>query len=102
MDEHESPFEASASRKVLLPVAGLLLGLLLGAVRAWVFTSDPLLATRLIIAGGLVGSTFGMAAVLAGAYPLRRTDLSSVRGLLILVLIAAIVTWFVLGMLRAM
>jgi hypothetical protein len=79
---------------------GLIGGLLVGGVRSWYVGSDPLAATGLIITGGLVGSTLGMAGVLAGAYPLRKRDLSSLRGLLILGLIAAIVTWFVLVMLR--
>jgi hypothetical protein len=100
MEPDDSPLQRTASFKVLLPIVGLLGGLVLGAVRAWIFTSDPLLSVTLVIAGGIVGSSLGMAAVLATAYPFRKADLSSLRGLLILGLIAAIVTWFVLVMLH--
>jgi hypothetical protein len=100
MDPEGSRPEESAPRKVLLPVLGLLGGLLVGGVRAWLWSGDPIRTAGLVIAGGLVGSTLGMAAVLATAYPLRRWNLSSLRGLLILGLIAAVVTWFVLVMLR--
>jgi hypothetical protein len=100
MDEHDSPLEASASFRVLFPVLGMLGGLLAGALRAWLGSGDPVASVGLVIAGGLVGSTLGMAAVLATAYPIRRVDLTSLRGLLILGVISAFVTWFVLGMLR--
>jgi hypothetical protein len=102
MEPDDSSLQRNASFKVLLPIVGLLGGLVLGAIRAWVFTSDPLQILTLIISGGFVGSTLGMAAVLATAYPLCRRNLSSLRGLLIMALIAAFVTWFVLGMVQAL
>ena len=53
-----------------------------------------------MVAGGVVGSALGMAAVLAALYPLRSYDLGSLKGLMRLTLIAGIVIWFVVGYLR--
>ncbi len=101
MDRHESHLESSASQKVLWPVLGMLGGLLLGGLRAWVGGGDELAATFLVIAGGLIGSVLGMTAILAMSYRFRKTDLNSVKGLMTIVLVAALVLWFILNYVKA-
>jgi len=77
-------------------------GLLFGGLRAWIDGSGELKALALVIAGGLVGSALGMGAILAISYPFRQRDLTSLQGLMTIVLVAAIVLWFVLNFLSDM
>ncbi len=74
-------------------------GLLFGGLRAWIGGRGELTALALVIAGGLVGSALGMASVLATAYPFRKADLASLKGLMTIVLVAALLLWFVLSFL---
>lgn len=92
--------ETDASRKVLLPIAGLLGGLAVGGLRSWLAEADELTAVALTIAGGVVGSALGMTAVLAQLFPLRTLGIGSVKGLLALAALSAVLLWFVLGYLR--
>jgi hypothetical protein len=100
MSRDSSHLESDASYKVLWPIAGLLLGLLVGAIRSWIGRADEILAVSLVIAGGIVGSALGMGVVMAALFPLRSYNLTSLKGLLTLVLVAAIILWFVVGQLR--
>jgi hypothetical protein len=100
MNWDTSHLESDASRKVLWPILGLLCGLLAGGLRSWIAGVDELATIALVIAGGVVGSALGMAVVLATLYPLRRYDLGSLKGLMMLVLMAGLVLWFVVGYLR--
>jgi hypothetical protein len=100
MSRDSSHLESDASHKVLWPIAGLVLGLVVGAIRAWIGGATDLLAVSLVLAGGIVGSALGMGVVLAALFPLRSYNLTSLKGLLTLVFAAAIILWFVVGQLR--
>ena len=67
-----SHLESDASRKIVWPILGMLGGLLVGGLRAWVGSSDELATIALVIAGGIVGSALGMAAILATSYPFQK------------------------------
>ena len=88
--------ESEASSKVLWPILGLLAGLLLGGLRAWISGAGDLSLLALVIAGGIVGSGFGMAAVFATAYPVRAIRITSLRVLMVLVLLVALLLWWLL------
>jgi hypothetical protein len=99
MDRQLRHLESDASIKVLLPILGLLGGLGLGILRAWISGATELGAISIVVAGGVIGSAFGMSAVLLCSYRVGNAELRSLRSLAILVLVAAMVLWFVLTLL---
>jgi hypothetical protein len=100
MNRQLSRLASDASLKVLIPIFGLMGGLLAGWLRTWVRGTSEITSIALVISGGLVGSAIGMGAVLALAYPVLTTRLSSTKSLMALVLVAALTIWFVLSILR--
>jgi hypothetical protein len=88
--------ESDASTKVLWPVLGLFSGLLLGWLRAWISGASELALIALVISGGMVGSGLGMAAVFMTLYPVRTLKAPMLKGLMVLVLLAALVLWWIL------
>jgi hypothetical protein len=99
MDRQVPHLESDASLCVLLPILGLLGGIGLGALRAWIAGAADIGAVALVVSGGIIGSALGMTAVLFSAYRLGQTDLRSLKSLAFLVLVAALVLWFALTML---
>jgi hypothetical protein len=99
MDRQVRHLESNASLRVLLPILGLIGGLGLGALRAWLAGAAELGAVALVVSGGIIGSALGMSAVLLCAYRVGQLELRSLKSLTILVLIAALVLWFALTML---
>jgi hypothetical protein len=99
MDRQAPHLESDASLRVLLPILGLLGGLGLGALRAWLAGAADIGAVALVVSGGIIGSALGMSAVLLCAYRLGQADLRSLKSLAFLVLVAALVLWFAFTML---
>jgi hypothetical protein len=100
MSRDSSHLESDASYKVLWPIAGLLLGLLVGALRSWLGPVDELKRVSLVIAGGIVGSALGMAVVFVYLIPLRKYNPTSLKALMTMVLTVSIILWVVVGHLR--
>lgn len=85
----------SASATVLLPIAGLLGGLIIGGFRgATSGLSDPFRQLSCAIAWGVTGFFAGLGLVLLLAVQFPRSGAISIRRLMFLVLVAAIVAWF--------
>ncbi|MFO0889742.1 MAG: hypothetical protein U0790_11455 [Isosphaeraceae bacterium] len=100
--EHQVPhFESDASRLVLLPILGLLGGLGLGALRAWLNRASFPEAVVDPLTGAIVGSAVGMLAVLALAVPVRKWRIRSVRSIALLGLFSGFLLWFAATFLRA-
>lgn len=88
-----------ASIQVIFPAAGLVLGPVLGYALGRFRFADEFAMITLITAGGLVGSVLGMAVALVLAVGFRKSDVTSIRGLAGLVLVAALIGWFTLTLL---
>jgi hypothetical protein len=101
MDRQVPHLESDASLRVMLPILGLLGGLGLGALRAWLAGAAEIGAVALVVSGGIIGSALGMSAVLLCAYRLGQARIRSLKSfaLLVLVLVAALALWFALTML---
>jgi hypothetical protein len=97
MERREIKFDATrnAAAAVILPIAGMLGGLAIGAFRArgpaGVAELAPLLCA---IKWGITGFFAGLALVVLLALQLRRQDVISIRRLMVLVLVAALIAWF--------
>jgi hypothetical protein len=102
MNRNLSHLDSEASWKTLWPILGMLGGLSLGGLLAWAGSSGELTTIALVIAGGITGSGLGMGAILAVSYRLQKGDLTSLKGLMTIVLVAAIVLWFILTFLSDM
>ncbi len=85
---------ARASALVILPIIGLLGGLVLGAIGVSLAGGDELASLRVTIRWGVTGFFLGLALVVVLSVSLRRKDLVSIRGLLVLVAIAGVLSWF--------
>jgi hypothetical protein len=84
----------SASAAVIVPIAGLLGGLFVGALRARSQGPDELAKIACVIKWGITGFFAGLALVLLLALSLRRQDVVSIRRLMALVIIADLIAWF--------
>ncbi len=84
----------SASAAVVVPIAGMLGGLIIGGYRASGAGLDEISQLARVIKWVVTGFFTGLGLVVLLAIQLRRRDLISIRRLMILVAIAAIVGWF--------
>jgi hypothetical protein len=84
----------SASAVVIVPIAGLLGGLFVGALRARSQGPDEIARIACVIKWGITGFFAGLALVLLLALSLRRQDVVSIRRLMGLVIIAGLIAWF--------
>jgi hypothetical protein len=83
-----------ASALVVLPIVGLLGGLGLGAIAASITGAGEITSLVLTIRWGVTGFFLGLALVVVLSASLRRKDLVSIRGLIVLVVIAGVLSWF--------
>ena len=85
----------AASALILFPIVGLLGGLIVGAT----WTSfhrgrDEIADLHFVLRWGVTGFFLGLALVVVLSVSLRRKDLVSIRGLMVLVIIAGVLSWF--------
>lgn len=85
----------SASAVVLVPIAGLIGGLILGGIRASSVGLADLDLLGRVIKWGVTGFFAGLGLVLLLAVQFRLRDVISVRRLMVLVVVAALVAWYV-------
>ncbi|SRR5579883_2037303 len=84
----------NASAAVIVPIAGMLGGLLLGVARASTLGPNPLVRLACVVRWGATGFFAGLALVFLTALQLRRRDVISIRRLMVLVAVAALIAWF--------
>jgi hypothetical protein len=90
----------SASALAILPIAGLVGGLILGALGAWLASADELTSLRLVIRYGAAGFFFGLVLILLGVC-VQRLRIKSIGGLTVLVAVAALLLWYATRVLYA-
>jgi hypothetical protein len=84
---------AGAAKAAAIPIVGLLVGLIAGAAWASVLGADELEAIWIVVKAGLAGSFLGLGAAFAAATG-SRSQLTTVRGLAWIVVIAAVLCFF--------
>jgi hypothetical protein len=96
MERHEMKLAGmrSAPAAVILPIAGILGGLIVGAFRASGRGPDQLAQIECVVKWGVTGFFGGLALVVLLALQLRREDVISIRRLMVLVAAAGLIAWF--------
>jgi uncharacterized membrane protein AbrB (regulator of aidB expression) len=94
MDQDQRNFMRSASAQAIFPIAGLLGGLVLGAVVGTSGMPDELAKVFTVVKWGVTGCFVGLTLAVLLLIGLRRKDVVSVRSIMILTLIAAGLCWF--------
>jgi hypothetical protein len=84
----------NASAAVIVPIAAMLAGLFLGMARASGLGPDPLIRLACVIRWVATGFFAGLALILLMVLHLRRRDAISIRRLMLLIAIAAVIAWF--------
>src|SRR6185437_4831683 len=84
----------NASAAVIVPIAAMIAGLFLGMARASGLGPDPLVRLACVIRWVAIGFFAGLALVVLMALQLRRRDMISIRRLMLLIAIAALIAWF--------
>lgn len=84
----------NASAAVIAPIVGMMGGLLVGAVRTWIRGLADLELLSCVIKWGATGFFAGLALVLLLALQYRRGAALTIRRLMALVAVAAIIAWF--------
>jgi hypothetical protein len=98
-DEQDLPPKV-ASWLVIIPITGLIGGLIIGLVAARISTSDELTTLRAVTKLGVAGFCLACVSILAAA-SLRRSAFKSLKGLVGLVAVASVLSWFVIRILFA-
>ena len=94
VQETKSVMNRNASVAMILPVAGLMGGLLVGAARARSQGLMDLQMLSCVIRWCVTGFFAGLGLVLLLALQVRRGDVASIRRLMALVAVAALIAWF--------
>lgn len=94
MERARSVFERTASARAVFPIFGMLAGLSVGLIRAKTSFVDELTQLQLITRGAFVGFVLGTATAVASVRWLGWRDATSLRGLMLAVLVAALLGWF--------
>jgi hypothetical protein len=85
---------------VIIPITGLVGGLVVGFVAARIATSDELKILRVVAKSGAAGFLLACVLILAGA-SVRRDAFRSLKGLVGLVAAAGVLIWFLIRILFA-
>jgi hypothetical protein len=101
MEHRESLLTKSASAMILIPILGMVGGLLYGAVRARIGRMDELGTIAMVVKSGFLGSVFGGLIGVAVATELWKS-LTSLKRLLALVAVATVLLWALITLLRGL
>jgi hypothetical protein len=99
MDRPQSRLARSASALALFPILGLLGGILLGVIRAYIWRGDELMNLGLTVQSAVLGSLYGTAVAVIFAV-LERKNLTSIKRMMAIILVVAVVIWAVVTVLR--
>ena len=94
MSQQGTTLARNASTVVIFPIAGLLGGLFVGGLRAKSRGPDEFAQIACVVKWGITGFFAGLALVVLLAFSSRRQNLISMRKLMGLVLVAAVLAWF--------
>jgi hypothetical protein len=94
MDQKQPHLLMSASARAIIPIAGMLGGLGLGAVWANIQGADEFTGLFPVIRWGATGFFLGLALVVLLAFSTRREDVVSLRRLMVLVAISGLLAWY--------
>jgi hypothetical protein len=100
MNREQLEVPRSASALVIIPITGMISGLILGLVVARIVTSDELLSLRVATKFGVAGFFIGCVVILAGVC-VRRGAMRSLKGLIGFVAVVGLLAWFVTRILFA-
>jgi hypothetical protein len=92
--EAPSGLNRNASGAVIWPLADMVGGLIIGALRAGRSPAFDIAEVERIIKWGVTGFFAGLGLVLLLALQFRRRDVVSIRRLMALIAVAALVAWF--------
>jgi hypothetical protein len=93
--ERDNPrLAGTASALIILPILGLLGGLALGAIGVIIGGLDEITGLMFTIRWGVTGFFLGLALVVVLSVSLRRKNWFSIRGLMVLVAIAGLLSWY--------
>jgi hypothetical protein len=84
----------SVSAAVIVPIAGMLIGVFVGMFRASRLGPDQIAQIGCVVRWMVTGFFAGLALALLVALQLRREDVISIRRLMVLVVVAALIAWF--------
>ena len=99
MERIGSRLTQNASTMILYPILGMIGGLLLGALRTRIGRLDSFSSIELVVKWGFLGALFGAVAIVLVPV-LAKKNVSSVRRLLGVIGVAAVLLWFVISLLR--
>ena len=91
----------NASSVVIIPIAGLLGGLFAGGLRAKGRGPDEFAQIACVVKWGITGFFAGLALVVLMAFASRGQNLISIRKLMALAVVAAVLAWFFARVLTA-
>jgi hypothetical protein len=94
MDRDNPKLLGKASGIVILPIVGMMGGLLLGAIVASIQRADEITSLHSVLRWGVTGFFLGLALVVLSSLSLRRKGIVSLRRLMILVVIAGLLSWY--------
>jgi hypothetical protein len=99
VERNESGLGRNAALLVLLPIGGLLGGILFGVIRARIQRGDEFAEIALVVQGAFLGSVLGAATAVAFAV-LERKSLTSLQRMLGFIVVAGVLLWALVTLLR--
>lgn len=94
MDQQESNLARNASTAVLVPIGGLVGGLIVGGIRARALGLDEFSQIACVLKWAVTGFFAGLALVVLLACTLRMSEPVTLRRLMVFVIVAGVLAWF--------
>ena len=94
MDRFGPLLQRNASAQAILPIGGLLTGLLLGAIWANFLRMDEITSVIHTLRFGVTGFFLGLSLILLIAFNVKGRDIVSLRRMMVLVAIAGFLSWY--------
>ena len=95
MNQEATKLVKSASAAVIFPIGGMLGGLLIGSLRASSKGPDEMAQIACVIKWSIAGFFAGLVLILFLAIDLRGKNIVSIRRLIVIILIAGLISWYV-------
>jgi hypothetical protein len=95
MDQPATKLARSASAAILFPIAGLLGGILIGALRGITTRPDPITRLGYVLRWGIAGFFLGLFVIVLLSLNLRGKRIVSIRRLMAYIAIAGLLFWYV-------